>query len=264
MKIKNKIINPPALQTRKLIFLKKVVNTFLSPKIHGSFNKKNAFVANHDNTKPSKLVSFYHKLTHRLWFIPSMYSAKFWVDIKKDGKRGYTTFMKIDEKALFLIENLRKLINDKNMPILDVGCNIGRFLNVLAKDGCNNLTGIDINQIAINDSYSVYPALVDNAEMKCDTIQNFLSNAKENEFDLIYTMGATVEHVHPTFPLVKKLAKVSGKYVCLLINERELYVRFWEIEFRRNNFKLLLKAPFSYFDPTDEIKEVLYIFKKIS
>ena len=96
--------------------MKKVVNTFLSPKIHGSFNKKNAFVANHDNTKPSKLVSFYHKLTHRLWFIPSMYSAKFWVDIKKDGKRGYTTFMKIDEKALFLIENLRKLINDKNFP----------------------------------------------------------------------------------------------------------------------------------------------------
>ena len=247
----------------KYIFIKRVVNSFLSPKIHGSFNKKSAFEVTNRNTEISKLGRFFHKITYRLWFFPSMYSAKFWVDIEKDGKRGYTTFMKIDEKALFLIENLQKLINDKNMPILDVGCNVGRFLNVLAKDGCNNLTGVDINQIAITDSYSVYPDLVGNAEMKCDTIQNFLSNAKDNEFDLIYTMGATIEHVHPTFPLVKKLAKVSGKYVCILINESELYVRFWEIEFRRNDFKLLIKAPFSYFDPTGDIREVLYIFEKI-
>ena len=247
----------------KFLFFKRIVNSFFSPKIHGSFNKRRAFEANNRNAELSKLELFYHKITHRLWFFPSMYSAQFWVDIKKDGNRGYTTFMKIDDKALFLIENLRRLINDKNMPILDVGCNIGRFLNVLAKDGCNNLTGIDINEIAINDSYSVYPDLVGNAEMKCDTIQNFLSNAKDNEFDLIYTMGATVEHVHPTFPLVNKLTKVSGKYVCLLVNESELYVRFWEIEFKRNDFKLLMKAPFSYFDPTGEIREVLYIFEKI-
>ena len=172
-------------KTKKIIFLKRIVNTFLSPKIHGRFNKKKAFLIN--NTELTNVELLYHKITHRLWFFPSMYTARFWVGAKQDGDRGYTTFMKIDDRALFLIENLQRLIDDKNMPILDIGCNIGRFLNILAKKGCNNLTGIDINQLAINDSYSVYPDLVGNAEMKCDTIQNFLSNAKDNEFDLIYT-----------------------------------------------------------------------------
>lgn len=246
----------------KFLFFKRIVNTFFSPKIHGRFNKGNAFKGNIGKKKLNKIELFFHKITHRLWFFPSMYSAKFWVDFKKDGDRGYTTFMKIDDKALFLIENLKKLISNKNIPILDIGCNVGRFLNVLAKDGCTNLTGIDINQLAINDSYSVYPDLVDKAEMKCDTIQNFLVNAKDNEFELIYTMGATVELVHPTFPLVKKLTMVTSKYVCLLVNETELYARFWEIEFRRNGCKLLLKEPFSHFEQTGEIKEVLYVFEK--
>ena len=263
MNIKNKIINPQDLQTRKLIFFKRFVNTFLSPKIHGSFHKRNAFVANNDNTESSKLVSFYHKITHRLWFFPSMYTAKFWVDTKKDGDRGYTTFMKIDDKALFLVENLQRLIDDKNMPILDIGCNIGRFINILAKNGCNNLTGIDINQLAINDSFNVYPELEGKAKMKCDTIQGFLSNANDNEFDLIYSYGATVELVHPTFPLVKNLARVSSKYVCLFINESELYVRFWEIEFKRNSFELMLKAPYCYRNHLGSCDLVLYIFRKI-
>ena len=246
----------------KFLFFKRIVNTFFSPKIHGRFNKGNAFKGNIGKKKLNKIELFFHKITHRLWFFPSMYSAKFWVDFKKDGDRGYTTFMKIDDKALFLIENLKKLISNKNIPILDIGCNVGRFLNVLAKDGCTNLTGIDINQLAIDDSYSVYPDLVGKAEMKCDTIQNFLVNAKDNEFELIYTMGATVELVHPTFPLVKKLTMATSKYVCLLVNETELYARFWEIEFRRNGCKLLLKEPFSHFEQTGEIKEVLYVFEK--
>ena len=255
MNIKNK--------TKKLIFLKRIVNTFLSPKIHGRFNKRKAFLINTDNTELTKLELLYHKITHRLWFFPSMYTAKFWVDTKKDGDRGYTTFMKIDDKALFLVENLQRLIDDKNMPILDIGCNIGRFINILAKNGCNNLTGIDINQLAINDSYSAYPDLVGNAEMKCDTIQNFLSNAKDDEFDLIYTYGATVELVHPTFPLVKHLARASSKYVCLFINNNASYVRFWEYEFEKQGLELLLKAPYSYRNHSSNSDQVLYIFRKI-
>ena len=249
-------------KTKKIILLKKIVNTFLSPKIHGVFNKKKAFSVNTDN-ELSNLELLYHKITHRLWFFPSMYTSRFWVGAKQDGDRGYTTFMRIDDKALFLIENLQKLIDDKNMHILDIGCNIGRFLNILAKDGCTNLTGIDINQLAINDSYSVYPDLVGNAEMKFDTIQNFLSNARDNEFDLIYTLGATVELVHPTFPLVKNLARVSSKYVCLCINENISYARFWEIEFKRNSFELMLKTPYCFRNHLGSCDLVLYIFRKI-
>ena len=247
------------VKNKKTLFLKKILNTFFSPKIQGLFSKTSFDV----DQNPSKLKLFYYQITSRLWFFPSMYTSKFWVGAAKEGDRGYTTFMKIDDMALFLVENLQILIDDKSMPILDIGCNIGRFLNILAKKGCNNLTGIDINQLAINDSYSAYPDLVGNAEMKCDTIQNFLSNARDNEFDLIYTLGATVELVHPTFPLVKNLARVSSKYVCLFINDDQAYVRFWEIEFKRNSFELMLKAPYCYRNHLGSCDTVLYIFRKI-
>lgn len=244
---------------KKKLFFKRVVNTFLSPKIHGVFNSKKAFLV---NPEPNKLTLIFHKITSRLWFFPSMYLSKFWVGAKKEGDRGYTTFMAIDDKALFLLENLQKLIENKNISILDIGCNVGRFLNYLAKDGCTNLTGIDINQLAIEDSYEVYPELVGKASMQCDTIQNFLSNAKDNEFDLIYTYGATVELVHPTFPLVRNLARVTSKFVCMFISENQSYVRFWEIEFKRHNLELLLKAPYSYRNLSGNSDQVLYIFRK--
>ena len=247
------------VKNNKTLFLKRILNTFFSPKIYGLISQKSFDV----DQNPSKLKLFYYQITSRLWFFPSMYTAKFWKGATKEGDRGYTTFMKIDDIALFLVENLERLIDDKNMPILDIGCNIGRFLNILAKKGCNNLTGIDINQLAINDSYSVYPDLVGNAEMKCDTIQNFLSNARDNEFDLIYTLGATVELVHPTFPLVKNLARVSSKYVCLCINENISYARFWEIEFKRNSFELMLKTPYCFRNHLGNCDLVLYIFRKI-
>lgn len=246
--------------TKKILIIKKFVNTFLSPKVHGSINKKKAFLV---NAKPTKLKLLYYRITSRLWFFPSMYSSKFWVSAKKGGDRGYTTFMDIDDKALFLIENLRLLIYKKDIPILDIGCNVGRFLNVLAQDGCTNLTGIDINELAINDSFNIYPELEGNANMKCDTIQGFLSNSDDNEFDLIYSYGATVELVHPTFPLVKNLARVSNRFVCLFISEEQAYPRFWEIEFKRNNFELVLKAPYIYRNHSGNSDQVLYIFRKI-
>ncbi len=248
-------------KNKKILFMKRILNTFFSPKIHGHFKNGKGFEV---DTKPSRLRLIYHKIASRIWFFPSMYLSKFWVGAEKDGDRGYTTFMEIDDKALFLIENLQGLIDKKNMPILDIGCNVGRFLNVLAKDGCTNLTGIDINKLAINDSYNVYPELVDKADMQCTTIQEFLSSSKDNAFNLIYTYGATVELVHPTFPLVKHLARVSKRYVCLFISENQSYVRFWEIEFKRQRFELLIKAPYCYRNHSGNCDQVLYIFRKSS
>ena len=66
----------------KFLFFKRIVNTFFSPKIHGRFNKGNAFKGNIGKKKLNKIELFFHKITHRLWFFPSMYSAKFWVDFK--------------------------------------------------------------------------------------------------------------------------------------------------------------------------------------
>jgi len=166
------------IKNKKILFLKKILNTFFSPKVHGLVFKTSFNV----NQSPSRLKLLYYQITSRLWFFPSMYTSKFWVGAEKEGDRGYTTFMKIDDKALFLTENLKRLIERKDVPILDIGCNVGRFLNVLAEDGCCNLTGIDINELAINDSYSVYPKLVNNAKMYSTTIQSFLSSSKDNSY----------------------------------------------------------------------------------
>ena len=62
---------------------------------------------------------------------------------------------------------------------------------------------------------------------------------KKKTFDIVYTMGATIELVKPTFPLAKELSRVTTKYLILLIDENgHSYPRFWRLEFKNNGFSL--------------------------
>ena len=64
-------------------------------------------------------------------------------------------------------------------------------------------------------------------------------NIKQKNFDIVYTHGATIELLKPTFPLASELSRVTKKYLILLIQENgHQYPRFWRLEFRINGFSL--------------------------
>lgn len=152
-----------------------------------------------------------------------------------------SNFLNADKTDKRIFQEINKLITKKD-KVLDLGCNCGRTLNVLYKNGFYNLDGLDIMKSALELGKNNFSELYEdcNTNFYCDSFQNFLKKVPANTYDLIYTRGATVELINPYFPLVKNLCKASKKYVLLCIFENShYYPRFWEIEFLREDFHMI-------------------------
>ena len=213
-----------------LVFLKKIKNTFLTPRFkfwYYDYDKK--FIKNKD--------LFLFKLLSKLWFFPVNTYSKYWYSIGAKGNHNYKNYVKIDYYSKILLNAVIKFSN-KEDEILDLGCNIGRHLNFLKKKKYKKLNGVDIAKFAIKKSTLIFPNLK-KINLKCISIENYLINAKKKNFDVVYTMGATIELVKPTFPLAEELSRVTKKYLILLINENgHSFPRFWRLEFKINGFSL--------------------------
>ena len=63
------------------------------------------------------------------------------------------------ERTKNILFELQKLNMKKNVKILEIGCNAGKNLEFLRRNGYTNLTGIDINKHAFDYMKKVYPSL---------------------------------------------------------------------------------------------------------
>jgi len=188
------------------VFLKKIINTFI-------FN----------------LFSLNKKFT---------LTVGYWQNIKSVGNHSYDKYIYIDEHAKRLLKAIIKHSSKKD-KILDICCNVGRHLNYLYNNGYKNLQGFDINSLATKKSVKVFP-LLKNVSISCSGAETFLKKIPDNYFDLVYTHGATLELIPPTFNLVKEISRVVKNYAIVMINEDgHAFPRFWRYEFNFNNLKIV-------------------------
>jgi len=180
--------------------------------------------------------SFLSKVLRRvLWFWPRVVDAGVWVRERQDPSE----FRALTNDSRYLVDEVAMRAKDKHAPVLDIGCNCGRHLAALADMGFVNLHGVDVNAIAIEKMTEWFPQLDGICNARTDFMQRYLLNAKDNAFDVVFTRGATVELIHPSFALVAELCRVAEQYVILMIQENEHgYSRFWNYEFLRNGFAL--------------------------
>lgn len=105
--------------------------------------------------------------------------------------------------------NMRFLGNlDKNIKILEVGCNVAQQLMLLQKMGFENLYGIELQEYAI-----------EKAKLQTNGINIIQASGldipfKDNFFDLVYTSGVLI-HIHPDhLPIViKEMLRSTNKYI---------------------------------------------------
>lgn len=161
---------------------------------------------------------------------------------------------KITEKQT--IEVIKKLRLKKNSKILDIGCGIGRTLNVFRKNGFYNSIGIDNSKKAL--------ALCKERNLMLGK-DVFLIDAKKTKFpnkkfDLVFEEGL-LEHFKNFQPFVDEMCRISGNYVVLIqpnkfslahkvmdlftdsINIKEFSYKIDDFSksFLSNNFKLVRK-----------------------
>jgi SAM-dependent methyltransferase len=178
-------------------------------------------------------------------------------------KHSTAPFDGIDPASQAEMDEIMDLMPDRNASILDLGCNVGRHLDYLYRQGYRNLRGVDWSGAAIRDMATRYPETHAGSRLTVASFQDFLAG-NPGPVDLVYTRGATFELVHPSFPLAKQVCRIAKRYVVLMISEAgHAYPRCWEYEFAREGFELShLRRPASPRAP--EHKVSLMTFRRLA
>ncbi len=186
-------------------------------------------------TAPSTPVRIRRKL--RPWFWPYIGDAEPWATASEDGwypPSGYV----IDEPGPLLERLLATTSSEAS--VLDLGCNSGANLNFLYQAGFRQLYGVDAGGQAIKHFAQVFPDTYATAEITHDLFQHYLLACPDNFVDVIHSNGATLELVHPSFPIVAEICRVARRAVYVDIQERgHAYPRDYIAQFRSHGFELV-------------------------
>ena len=182
-------------------------------------------------------------------FSPSrMAQRDHWKNQNEGDVHGYQHYdQKNEARDQVLRAEIKRLIKPEQ-SMLDLGCNCGRDLYENKHMGYKKLTGIDICRSAIEHGKKKFD--LSGVELIVGSYEEVLPDLIRNHrtFDLVYSGGASMAMVHPSFDIVSHICQLSNQYV-ILVNEDSTnyaYPRFWEHEFKRCGFILVkLMRPFN-------------------
>jgi pseudaminic acid biosynthesis-associated methylase len=111
------------------------------------------------------------------------------------------------ERKLFF--NLFESLKEKNLSILEVGCNCGINLSILKDLGFTNLSGIDVNLTALKDARCKMPEATFTKGSALELPY------KDGEFDLIFTSGVLIHMAPPDnlHQVLNEIYRCSSKYI---------------------------------------------------
>ena len=82
-----------------------------------------------------------------------------------------------------------------------------------------------------------FPDTFNLANIEQDFMQRKLLNTNSCFYDTLYSIGATIELVHPSFDIIGHMCRVVKKNIIILIQPNaHYYPRFYTIEFLRHGF----------------------------
>ncbi len=159
---------------------------------------------------------------------------------------------------------------DRDICILELGCNVGINLGILENMGFKKLTGLEINQEAIEIARKKYPKI---KFIHC-SIENFDCN--DNEYDLVFTTGVLI-HINPSNinKIIHKMMRLTKKFIFGFeyFSEKLTEIEYqghsnllWKQDFptlfsNLRNLKLIKKRKIHYKDTN--LCDITYIFEKV-
>lgn len=140
-------------------------------------------------------------------------------------------------------EYLKKLLLEHGCTgsetVLEVGCNVGRNLNLLHEHGFD-VTGIEISQAAVDLLRREHPRLADST-IHVGPAERILPTFGDASFDVVFTM-AVLQHIHPDSApqIFDEIARVCGHLLIVIENEEHgswrSFARNYRAEFERRGF----------------------------
>lgn len=189
----------------------------------------------HSTSAPSKKARALRKL--RPWFWPSIADAEPWATASEKTWYPPSTYL-IDKPGGVLIRLLET--SDPTDSVMDMGCNSGANLSLLHGAGYRHLFGVDASKAALELFARTFPETFKAADVRHDLFQRYLRHCPSGMVDIVHSNGATLELVHPSFPIVAEMCRVARRAVYVDIQERgHAYPRDYISQFQRNGFRLV-------------------------
>jgi SAM-dependent methyltransferase len=135
---------------------------------------------------------------------------------------------------------------DKNDPVLEIGCNVGRSLNYLFTHGYRNLTGIEIGKAAVELMKTTFPDVHQNSKIIVGDATEKIKLLNSAEFDMVFCHSVLVS-IHPKNNyFFKEMARVSRKFILILENEGSYksYPRDFKKIFEKQGYKMIVSKIF--------------------
>ena len=107
----------------------------------------------------------------------------------------------------------------KNDNIIELGCNVGRNLDFLWRDGYRKLNGIEMQKEAITLMKKTYPEMSNNISIHHAFLEKLMPAIKDDFYDTTFTM-AVLLHIHPTSEFIfKEMVRTTKKFIVLIEDE---------------------------------------------
>src|SRR5437899_7519945 len=107
-------------------------------------------------------------------------------------------------------------------PVLELLCGSGKGMSYFYDNGYRNLTGIEINPVAINIMKKTFPEVYRGSTIINGTLEDALVKMKEQSFSLTYSVYV-LSTVHPKSNFIfEHIARITKNYIITLEAENTL------------------------------------------
>ena len=188
------------------------------------------------DSENSRRRPLHRVLSRCIWFWPRIDVARGWAQAKEGGSWGPENYLHSHQTRL--VAKVLEVVAPES-SLLELGCNCGSDMDQLRIAGYRNLRGMDAGGDAIRLFAREHEETFALADVQRDLFQRYLMNTQSASVDYVYSNGATIELVHPSFPVVKEICRITCKGVLLDLSEfGHGYPRDYVGQFKKHGFRL--------------------------
>lgn len=176
------------------------------------------------------------RLLRKLWFWPRIEEAAAWAQAAETGYRSPHNYLRTEptRPAQWLIDNYAR-----DLSVLELACNSGSDLDFVRRAGFHDLRGVDASASALNLFRETFPETWSHSQVSHDLFQRFLTEQRSNSVDVLFSNGAAIELVHPSFPIAREMCRVTRRAILLELNPRNTgYPRKYIRQFTKGGFRV--------------------------
>ena len=141
-----------------------------------------------------------------------------WADRSGEYSPGYYAYYGPNDTSERLREHLDAHL-DASGAILEIGCSSGRHLAHLLAGGYGDLSGVEINEAAVDVMADSYPELAAAGTFHVAAIQDVVTEFADGQFDAVYSVE-TLQHLHPDDEWVfDELCRITDDLLVTVENE---------------------------------------------